>query len=156
MVTTPSLWLQINTKSSNNISISCSSQGRFTPLSIRAHASLNGLQFVHIHESTAWEPNAVAWADQAAKGGAASSLCQDLIEQLGPVIADSSSGSFCSSGAMQFGAGGWGMQEGQWNFISGPRVSFQKRVSFYSSFSVLQKMLSTFTVIQTWDVQQFI
>lgn len=46
-----------------------------------------------------------AWStDQAAKDRVASSLCQDLIEQLGLVTADSSSGSFhVLVGAMQFG-----------------------------------------------------
>ena len=48
-----------------------------------------------------------AWShDQAAEGGVASSLCQDLFEQLSPVAADSSSGSFyVLVGAVQFGMG---------------------------------------------------
>lgn len=46
-----------------------------------------------------------AWRDdQAAEGRVASSASQDLIEQLGPVTADSISGSFyVLVGAMQFG-----------------------------------------------------
>lgn len=119
---------------SNNVSISCSSLGCFTPSQHRAHASLNGLQFVHIREKHSPRTKCSAWSDdQAAKGRAASSLCQDLIEQLGPVTADSSSGSFSVLvGAMQFGTGlrHTGEAVEFHLYLQGPHVSFRKHISF--------------------------